>query len=499
VEKLENKKHHHKEILGTSFFTGGAQAVTTATNLIRVKFVAVFLGVAGFGLAALLLQASTLIQTITGMGIGSAGVRAIAAANGKGDIDELGKIYNSIRAWSWVLGLLNLFVCVLFSEQLSQITFGSDSYRSDFMLIGLAAFLNQISMGQMAILRGMRKIKDIALRTIRGAIIGLILTIPLYYFFGSKAIAPAIVLVALINLILSWLGVREYRNLYKSEIFLTALKNGKGLFHTGLGFIGTAIAGTLATYLISLIIRNEQKIDGNGYYQAASGITLVLVNFILAAMGQDYYPKLSSLIHDKEKACHLIGAQVETALLLAAPILIGVSTMSPWLIKLAYTDKFLSISSIITWLALSCIGRIISWPLGFTLLAEGNPIWILASEIPANILIVAMAWTGIHFWGLPGVAAAWAVFYLIYWLALSVYVHRRLGYVTEGRQLSLIFSIMMLTGLGFWTNPWVGLCLTIITSIYCLKKIVTIINPENRFIIWMNNHPLLHKFIKNKN
>ena len=229
MEKLENKKHHHKEILGTSFFTGGAQAVTTATNLIRVKFVAVFLGVAGFGLAALLLQASTLIQTITGMGIGSAGVRAIAAANGKGDIDELGKIYNSIRAWSWVLGLLNLFVCVLFSEQLSQITFGSDSYRSDFMLIGLAAFLNQISMGQMAILRGMRKIKDIALRTIRGAIIGLILTIPLYYFFGSKAIAPAIVLVALINLILSWLGVREYRNLYKSEIFLTALKNGKGL------------------------------------------------------------------------------------------------------------------------------------------------------------------------------------------------------------------------------------------------------------------------------
>jgi hypothetical protein len=110
-----------------------------------------------------------------------------------------------------------------------------------------------------------------------------------------------------------------------------------------------------------------------------------------------------------------------------------------------------------------------------------------------------MAWAGIHFWGLPGVAAAWAVFYLIYWIALSVYVHRRLGYVTEGRQLFLIFCIMMFTALGFWTNPWVGLCLTIITSIYCLKKIVTIINPENRFIIWINNHPLLYKFIKTEN
>jgi len=495
VENSENKKHH-KEILGSSFFTGGAQAVTAAASLIRVKFVAVFLGVTGFGFAALLLQASTLIQTITGLGIGSAGVRAIAAANGRGDADELGKIYNSIRAWSWILGLLNLFICVLFSEPLSQITFGNDSHRIDFMMIGLAAFLNQISMGQIAILRGMRKIKDIALRTIRGAIIGLIITIPLYYFFGFKAIAPAIVLAALINLLLSWLGVREYRNLYKSESFVKALKNGQGLLHTGLGFIGSAIAATLATYAVSLIIRNEQGIDGNGYYQAASGITLVLVNFILAAMGQDYYPKLSSLIHDKERARHLISAQVETALLLAAPILIGVSTMSLWLIKLAYTDKFLGVSSMITWLALGCIGRIISWPLGFTLMAEGNPARILASEIPANILSVAMAWAGIHFWGLNGVAAAWAIFYLIYWVGLSLYVRRSLGYVTEGRQGLLIFCIIMLTTLGFWTNPWIGLLLTIVTSIFCIKKIVIILNPQNRIIIWLDNHPLLYRLIK---
>jgi hypothetical protein len=110
-----------------------------------------------------------------------------------------------------------------------------------------------------------------------------------------------------------------------------------------------------------------------------------------------------------------------------------------------------------------------------------------------------MAWGGIYFWGLNGVAAAWAVFYLIYWIALSVYVRRRLGYVTEGRQLLLIFCIIMLTTLGFWTNPWVGFCLTIITLIYCLKKIITFLNPENRIIIWMNNHPLLCKLIKTGN
>ena len=287
-------------------------------------------------------------------------------------------------------------------------------------------------------------------------------------------------------------------NLYKKESFLVALKNGKGLFHTGLGFIGSAIAAALATYLISLIIRSgESGIEGNGYYQAASGITLVLVNFILAAMGQDYYPKLSSLIHEKEKACHLINAQVETALLLAAPLLIGVSTMSPWLIKLAYTDKFLGVSSIITCLSLGCIGRIISWPLGFTLLAEGNPFRILASELPANLLSVAMAWLGFHYYGgVKGVAAAWAVFYLIYWVGLSLYVYRRFGYITEGRQLLLIFSITLLTALGFWTNPWVGLCITLLTSFYCIKKIVTILNPQNRLIAWLDNHPLLYRLIK---
>jgi hypothetical protein len=46
----KNSNQHHKEILGTSLYTGGAQAVTSVTNLLRVKFVAVFLGVTGFGL-----------------------------------------------------------------------------------------------------------------------------------------------------------------------------------------------------------------------------------------------------------------------------------------------------------------------------------------------------------------------------------------------------------------------------------------------------------------
>jgi PST family polysaccharide transporter len=150
----------------------------------------------------------------------------------------------------------------------------------------------------------------------------------------------------------------------------------------------------------------------------------------------------------------------------------------------------------VTWLAIGCIIRIISWPLGFTLLAEGNPVKILASEIPANILSVTMAWAGIHFWGLNGVAAAWALFYAIYWMGLSIYVRFRLGYVTEWRQGLLIFCIISLTALGFWTNPWIGLCLTILTGIFCIKKIFTIVNPQNRLIIWINNRPLLFKLLK---
>jgi len=81
-------------------------------------------------------------------------------------------------------------------------------------------------------------------------------------------------------------------------------------------------------------------------------------------------------------------------------------------------------------------------------------------------------------------------------MGLSWYVKCHLGYVTEPKQGMLILVIVSLIALGFWTNPWLGLLTTTLTALYCIKKIFHILNPQNRLLIWLKNHPYLYKLLK---
>ena len=85
IEPATAEKNTYGQILKSSAIIGGSSVINIAIGIVRTKFMAVFLGPAGFGLMGLYGSIADLALSIAGMGVNSSGVRQIAEAVGSGD------------------------------------------------------------------------------------------------------------------------------------------------------------------------------------------------------------------------------------------------------------------------------------------------------------------------------------------------------------------------------------------------------------------------------
>ena len=102
---------------------------------------AILLGPAGFGLFGLYSSIANSRQSVAGMGINSSGVRQIAEAVGSGDKMRIAQTAAVLRRTSIVLGLLGAALLMLFSRQVSALTFGSTEQAAALSLLSIVVFL----------------------------------------------------------------------------------------------------------------------------------------------------------------------------------------------------------------------------------------------------------------------------------------------------------------------------------------------------------------------
>src|SRR5690606_18922204 len=105
--------------------------------------------------------------------------------------------------------LLGAFVTLAFSPLLSRLTFGSDAYTAWFAWLSITLLFKQLSVGQLALLQGFQKLQFLAKANFYGSFAGLLISVPLYYFFGIDAIVPAMIASTLCALFFSWFFSRK--------------------------------------------------------------------------------------------------------------------------------------------------------------------------------------------------------------------------------------------------------------------------------------------------
>ncbi len=478
------------QILKSSSIIGGASGINYLVGMVRTKVVAGLLGTSGLGLVGIYLSIIGTFASVAGLGIGSSGVREIAEAEGSGDEARMVATVKTLRRVCWLTGLLGWLLSAAAAWPLSRWAFGNDGHGWAIAFLGLTILLGSISAGQTALLQGIRRIGDLARIQVIAAVLGTLVTLGLYSWLREDGIVPVLISSAVIQLLVSWYYARKIQPCHVAQSWKETFHRSKNLISLGLAFMWSGLVGSLFALGIRALIVRELGLEANGIYQAAWGMSGMFAGFILGAMGTDFYPRLTAVAHDHATVNRLVNEQTEIGVLLALPGLVGTLAFAPWLMHLFYSAKFLPGAQLLPWFVIGISGQIISWPMGFILLAKGEKIWFVVSETTALVFKFAVSAALLYQMGLVGTAIAYPILYVLYTAGLLVLSRHLTGFRWSDQVLRLLGLAAVLVGLGFVARKclpvvpalFAGSLLTLFASILCLRGLAQRIGHSHRLI-----------------
>jgi PST family polysaccharide transporter len=477
-------KSTHGEILKSSALIGSSAMLNIVFRVVRTKAIALILGPTGVGLFGLYSSLVDLTRCISGMGINSSGVRQIAEAVGTGETQRITRTVKTLRRVSFGCGFFGALLLLIFCRQASWLTFNDFQHSGAVALLSFVIFFNAISAGQTTLVQGMRRISDLAKLNIFGAFYGTIFSIPIVYFYHEDGVVPSLVCVALMGIFTSWWYARK---IWVEPVEFSPpqfVVEARELLKHGLPFMASVLLTMIATYVIRVIILQKLDLDSVGYFQAAWILGGLYIAFVLDAMGADFFPRLTAVANDNPECNRLVNEQAEIGALLAGPGAIATLTLAPFVIHAFYSQKFGSAVGILNWICLGMTLRVVSWPMGYILIAKGRRGLFFVTELLKNLVFVALVWAGIGLFKLDGAGIGFFGMYVVYWTGIYFVVRQVSGFRWSASNRRLGFVFVPLAIFVFYDDIFlprmlelpVDIAITLLTGVYSLKKVCTLIS-----------------------
>ena len=406
---IEEKRNSYRSILKATMLIGGSSALNMLIGMVRTKFAAILIGPAGIGLIALYSQASHLVYTASSFGLGRSGVRQVAEAVATNDDERIARTVTTLRRTVWLSGSFGMLAMFVFSGPISRITFNSSDYVFATASLGIIILLTAITSGQACILQGARRISDLAKISIISAVAGTLSSLPCFYFFGNDGIIPSLILTGCTSLAASWWFARKLKIKKINLSWTESRSEAKQMLSLGFGLMAASLVSLLSNYLIQILIVRQFNLEGAGICQAALSLSLVFVSFVLGSMGADFYPRLTAKSTDNLAMQHMINEQLGISISMALPGLALMLVFSPYVIKLFYSASFIEAIPILRWCCLGMLGRVLSWPLGFLVMAKGYGKLYFFTELVSALSRIIAVLVLTKYFGMSGVGMALVV------------------------------------------------------------------------------------------
>jgi enterobacterial common antigen flippase len=480
-------RHSYGEILKSTAWIGGSSVLTLAIGMVRTKAMSVLLGPADFGLMGIYGSVADLARGIAEMGINSSGVRQIAVAVSTGDKARIARTVTVLRRVALLLGALGALLLLAFCRQISMLTFGTEEHAGAVALLSLAVLFRLIADGQGALIQGMRRIADFARMGVLGALLGTIASVPIVYFLRADGVVPALVAVAAMSIATSWWYSRKV-HIESPRLQVSDIRDETtSLLKLGVAFMASGFLMMGSAYAVRIIVLREAGLEATGLYQAAWTIGGVYVAFVLQAMGADFYPRLVGVAHHNAECNRVVNEQAQVSLLLAGPGVLATLTCAPLVIVVLYTPEFQSAVEILRWICLGMALRVITWPMGFIIVAKGEQIIFFATELAWSIVNVGLAWLLVGRLGASGAGIAFFGSYVFHGLMLYPIVRKLSGFrwSAANRRTGALFLVTIAAVFGALIQlpaPWAtafGLLLAALSAAYSINALLVLV-PEAR-------------------
>lgn len=477
------------EALRSTSIIGGASVVVLLIRMVRTKILAILLGPAGIGLEALYDSIVTMTRSVFDAGIGNSGVRQIAAAVGTEDYQRVATTVFTLRRTCVVLGLLGAATLYFARVPISRIALGDTTHASAVGWLALVLLFGAITSGQGALLQGVRRIRDLAKMNILGALLGAIVSIPVVFIWGAAGIPAYMIIGAVGAFGISWWFARQVRMPATTLAAPAVAREAASLLKLGLAFVVTGLLSTGALFALRALVAGHFGIDGAGQFQAANALSSVYVGFILQAMGTDFYPRLTAVANRNDACNRTVNEQVEISLLLALPGILVSLALAPWIVQLFYTRQFSAAATILAWQLAGMLLRVVSWPMGFIMLAKGRGALLVATDLAAYSTYIGLAWVGLWLFGLPGAGMAFLGLYLFHSVLTFAVARRLSGFRWTAGNLRLIALAVACAALALalrllLPDPWATAASSLLAAgiaTYCVRALGRLVGlPEIR-------------------
>jgi PST family polysaccharide transporter len=210
------------------------------------------------------------------------------------------------------------------------------------------------------------------------------------------------------------------------------------------------------------------------------------VGFVLQAMGADFYPRLAAAVSDRERSNRLVNEQAHVNLLLAGPGVLATLTFAPLVVSAFYSRAFGDSVVLLRWLCLGATLRVITWPMGFIVVAGAMQTLFLALEAAYAVFYILAAWAGVRYLGLTGAGVAFLASYVFHGLLVYPVVRKVSGFrwSASNRRLVPLFlgvvggvfcALQLLPG---WLGTAVGTLAVLGSSVYSARALARLVSVE---------------------
>ncbi|MCQ2082904.1 MAG: oligosaccharide flippase family protein [Bacteroidaceae bacterium] len=480
--------HRYERILKNTGLFGFVQCLVLLISVIRNKIVAVLLGTTGFGINESFNRSLNLVKSTTDLGLPFSAVRIVSECMDGEYAAELENRILVARTWAFITAVAGTILCVLLSGFFSLWAFEGDrTYTLSFVLMSPVVFFSAVGGGEMAILKGARMLRQTAVSQLWVVALTFCISIPLFYWLGLAGLVPSIVMVSMATMAVPcFYSFRAFPYRIR-PLSGKVLKEGLGMIRIGVYFMITSFFGSGAFAIVANWLMTNGNAEITGIYCAGYQLVAWLGMFVFSAMESDFFPRISTVNTDNAKVTEMVNSQVEVALLLMSPMIVGFLVFLGLIVTVFLSPKFSDAVPMASLAVLSLLFKSMTQPMSYVALAKGDSRTYLLQEVLYDVFFVLAVITAYKWWGLKLTGLALTVSAVFDVLSVGLITRKRYGFRFSARVMK-IFLIQMplavltyivvtcLDGVCRWTAGCLMLALSTWISVYLLNRYSDVIS-----------------------
>ncbi len=411
----------------------GVKMVMILCSIIRNKLIAWLIGPAGMGLVVLYNSIVELVATASRLSIDQSALRDIASSSR----EHSPRVVKTVYRWSVVLGLAGSAAMCAMSPLLSYWSFGTTERWPIFCLLSIAPFCLTIASILNIINQGLRRLSQAAKSTFVGAILGLIISVPLIIWLRIESIEWIILTYGVSGVV----GALIFRARLPRVKMTT-----REIYHGGANFIRlgfkmtlAALVSYIANYIFILFLKNYSSTAILGMYQ--SGYTLIntYVSVVLTGIWAEYFPRLAAQAHSPRRMAVSASHEITVAMWVLMPFLCCFVALGGFAIQLIYSSAFLDVLPFVTIGSVGVILRAASWSVSYIILARGDGNIYILTETLSSFVGLGLNIGGYVIAGFPGLGFSYILWYGFYTVLVALICRRRYGVRLNNKSIRLAF------------------------------------------------------------